>query len=220
MNGFAAAAGFGRRALTGLLLLAALSFIKTAIAAPRCSLEKQLCRDHELAALDISVEKSYSALQCLSDSEANLTQGYWRRDLNLCKLDAHPDACARKHLRSRIDWLKARPSCDGDPSSLRYEMPDPVYLQAHPDLYVGTRTAVQGTLVLDNCESGAVSLWGTIRGRTPKLGSLRVRFDRLSTEDRAFLCERLPFAAWEGHVSLEDGAPAIYLSDLLGRPLR
>jgi hypothetical protein len=77
--------------------------------------------------------------------------------------------------------------------------------------------SVSGTVVLGACSHpGDASRSGRLRKGD---ASIQIRFKSLSDEDVSFLCSKYPSSWWRGALTIRDGQPSLYATDLLGREL-
>ena len=185
--------------------------------------ETTICNDPEMKQADTQIAQLYGYLlnRFFGDDRKIFVAGQeaWQRERNNCRnTPAAEFGCLRDKLEQRVVLLKA---IAGDPSKLKdtvasYEFIHPWYLDRFGTDYAGKRVNVFGSMKADICGAARLPLAGRIEYEG---SSVNVQFKSLPPIDVTFLCTKMPVAWWSGSVTINDGHPVLYLTEILGRPL-
>jgi hypothetical protein len=191
-------------------------------ATPGCGegvVEGLMCTDAELGRLDSELSMEWKRLRCSGTAQARFREeeGFWLRDRNNCQNVAAVRDCVLGKLRERIAFLKGLKSCTDERRVIRYDFTDPWYVTAHPDLYLGAKVTIFGSLQPSSCRASSSSTSGFLSAA--RYGRFRVRLKSLPPQQRDFLCAKRPAAHWYGEVRRDSHGPYLYLADLHGAPL-
>jgi uncharacterized protein len=106
---------------------------------PEARVEKLVCQDAALAALDRKLAETYAAASGKASGEAAATlaaaQAGWIRSRNDCWKDADLSACVTKSYRLRVAELQAGFALLPPVGSARYECPGPPTREASADYF-------------------------------------------------------------------------------------
>jgi len=183
--------------------------------------EALVCADAELGRLDSELNTEWKRLRCSGAAQAEFRaeELFWLGDRNNCQNVPAVRDCVLGKLRERIAFLKGLKSCADERRVIRYDFTDPWYVTAHADLYLGAKVTIFGSLLPSSCRASSTTARGVLAGTRARNGRIRVQLKSLPPEQRAFLCEKRPSAAWSGEVRQDSNGPYLYLADLLGFPL-
>jgi hypothetical protein len=180
------------------------------------------CEDREVKALVRQIGVEVKRLRCVQAerNELKTVERAWGRRQYKCIYSADVRACVMRILQSEIDYLQGMERCELASRPVKFETPDPSYVIAHSDVFIGSEVSVMGALTLADCTPGATSVVGKVHEYKNESAALEIRFKSLPDAERNFLCTRRPFSEWRGTVKLTDKRlPYLYSTEVLGTPL-
>lgn len=194
------------------------------------TVEQTICQHEDLLKVDREIAHGYGELMRAYAGEElrvfKAGQHAWLVERNDCQntptSERYPEGmagCVRSKVAERVAVL-AR--LRADPSSLpstvaTYTFVEPWYVRRYAREYEGKTVNVVGSVILRACSRpGDASMAGLLRQSG---ASIEIRFKSLSDENVSFLCAKYPSSWWRGTMTLRNGRPSLYATDLLGRDL-
>jgi hypothetical protein len=180
------------------------------------------CNDQEVKAMIRQNDVEANRLRCVGAAryELKTVKVAWGRQQYGCVSSADVRACVVDKLQSEIDYFHGMARCEVASHPVKFEVPDPSYVLAHPEVFNGSEVLVMGGLTLVDCAPGATSVVGEVHEYEKESVALEIRFKSMPDKQRDFLCAKRPLAAWRGRLMLTDAQePYLYSVDVLGVPL-
>lgn len=220
-----------------VLISSSMTFSLSSAASIACSLakddvEKTICSHPSLTAQDKAISDRLDSLERACPSLRMLLiqgQKFWLRERWDCRnvegVFEKPDGlatCLASQMEQRLLRLNDVPEkCNPTPLIGGYRFVDPGYLGRFSNHYIGRTVSVFGSMDLESCRtSGTASTTATIVGNSSRHERFRVIFSAMPEGEREFLCAQHPAAHWKGVVKKDAQGSYLFLSDVLGNPLR